>query len=730
MAQKTLPSSLEDVTAVVKDAALVTVGLGVIAFQRFQVRRVELTKAMSRKARRPAVRSTRSARCSESASRPSRSASAPPSSASGSRLASYDPAVIEPTRIEPETIERVRAVVLCWNNVGRHRSLPRAPARHRVAGPARRGGGRQRVHRRLGGSMGATPSRRRPHPDRSEPRLRRRGEPGAGRSGRRGRGCAGELRRVRRAGLAASARRRTRPDQHWARRHRRSCSPKRPRGRRGSTTWATSSATTGRHETAAMARSTPAQFDHEEEVWGWCGAAVLLRRRYLEQVGHFDERLFMYAEDADLSWRGARQGWRYRYVPASVVRHEHRASSGGVRTPRLDYLNRRNRLVVVDPARGGPGRADRVGPGARRDRRWRGSRPGRSLLRGDQPDLAQWCSAGAGGCGCGAASWSGGIPGCRTDGPAVPLTRVRSMRALVTGGLGFVGRHLIEHLRASGDEVDVVDRHGDRAVDITNGPAVNAAIADVRPDAVYHLAGWADVGGSWAEPVAAFRANAEGTLNVLLACVGRRSAPGPVGGQRRRVRRGQRGGAAAHRGLAAPAGQPVRRQQGRRRLPRAAGLPRPGARRDPRAGVQPPRSGPDRPLRGARPRRAHRRQRARRRRCRRSSETCRHVATSPTCATSCAPTACWSSGASPARSTTSAAAATSPSRSWPTTCSPSPATRCSLETDPALLRPVDIPVLRGDASKLRDATGWQPRIPIDQTLADLLDDLRSRRLAG
>jgi GDP-4-dehydro-6-deoxy-D-mannose reductase len=53
-----------------------------------------------------------------------------------------------------------------------------------------------------------------------------------------------------------------------------------------------------------------------------------------------------------------------------------------------------------------------------------------------------------------------------------------------------------------------------------------------------------------------------------------------------------------------------------------------------------------------------------------------------------------------------------------------------LETDASLLRPVDIPVLRGDASKLREATGWAPEIPIDQTLADLLDDQRSRVGAG
>jgi GDP-4-dehydro-6-deoxy-D-mannose reductase len=51
-----------------------------------------------------------------------------------------------------------------------------------------------------------------------------------------------------------------------------------------------------------------------------------------------------------------------------------------------------------------------------------------------------------------------------------------------------------------------------------------------------------------------------------------------------------------------------------------------------------------------------------------------------------------------------------------------------LVTDPALLRPVDLPVLRGDASKLRAVTGWAPRIPIEQTTEDLLDDMRARIL--
>jgi GDP-4-dehydro-6-deoxy-D-mannose reductase len=90
------------------------------------------------------------------------------------------------------------------------------------------------------------------------------------------------------------------------------------------------------------------------------------------------------------------------------------------------------------------------------------------------------------------------------------------VNALVTGAAGFVGRHLLAHLRAAGDETVGIDReHG---VDLLDPPALLAAIADAAPDAVYHLGGWSDVGASWHEPLAAFRANAEGTLNLLQAC--------------------------------------------------------------------------------------------------------------------------------------------------------------------------------------------------------------------
>jgi hypothetical protein len=88
------------------------------------------------------------------------------------------------------------------------------------------------------------------------------------------------------------------------------------------------------------------QFDTPEDVEAWCGGAVLLRRSYLDDVGLFDERLFLYYEDIELSLRGREHGWRYRSVPSSVVRHLHSATS--VEGSALaDHYNERNRLLVL-----------------------------------------------------------------------------------------------------------------------------------------------------------------------------------------------------------------------------------------------------------------------------------------------------------------------------------------------------------------------------------------------
>jgi GDP-4-dehydro-6-deoxy-D-mannose reductase len=48
----------------------------------------------------------------------------------------------------------------------------------------------------------------------------------------------------------------------------------------------------------------------------------------------------------------------------------------------------------------------------------------------------------------------------------------------------------------------------------------------------------------------------------------------------------------------------------------------------------------------------------------------------------------------------------------------------AVETDPAKLRPVDFPVLYGDAGKLERLTGWKPEYRLTDTLSDLLDHWR------
>ena len=87
------------------------------------------------------------------------------------------------------------------------------------------------------------------------------------------------------------------------------------------------------------------------------------------------------------------------------------------------------------------------------------------------------------------------------------------MRALVTGGRGFVGTWLAAHLEACGDDVVAT---GEEA-NVADADLIGAAIADVAPDAIYHLAGQASVGRSWDDPATTYRVNVLGTVNVLDA---------------------------------------------------------------------------------------------------------------------------------------------------------------------------------------------------------------------
>jgi GDP-4-dehydro-6-deoxy-D-mannose reductase len=90
------------------------------------------------------------------------------------------------------------------------------------------------------------------------------------------------------------------------------------------------------------------------------------------------------------------------------------------------------------------------------------------------------------------------------------------MRALITGASGFVGPYLVRHCTEHGDDVVVPGDELD-GFDVVDRAAVHDAFAELRPVVVYHLAAWSHVGGSWGDPTTVLRINVEGTANVLDA---------------------------------------------------------------------------------------------------------------------------------------------------------------------------------------------------------------------
>lgn len=90
------------------------------------------------------------------------------------------------------------------------------------------------------------------------------------------------------------------------------------------------------------------------------------------------------------------------------------------------------------------------------------------------------------------------------------------MKSLVTGGSGFVGRTLVGHLEEMGDDVTALDRSRD-GIDLTDRNATLEAIGGIQPEMIYHLAAQAHVPAAWSDPINTFRCNVEGTLNVVDA---------------------------------------------------------------------------------------------------------------------------------------------------------------------------------------------------------------------
>src|SRR5215470_3731915 len=106
-----------------------------------------------------------------------------------------------------------------------------------------------------------------------------------------------------------------------------------------------------------------------------------------------------------------------------------------------------------------------------------------------------------------------------------------TMRNLVTGVTGFAGGHLAEALLARGEAVVGVGRRAEwpagwrhleakvdlRACDVGDGAALEALLREVRPERVYHLAGYAHTGRSFQDPDAAWAGNLAATRSLYGA---------------------------------------------------------------------------------------------------------------------------------------------------------------------------------------------------------------------
>jgi GDP-4-dehydro-6-deoxy-D-mannose reductase len=290
------------------------------------------------------------------------------------------------------------------------------------------------------------------------------------------------------------------------------------------------------------------------------------------------------------------------------------------------------------------------------------------------------------------------------------------MRVLITGGKGFVGQWLASHLIDMGDDVTVIDLE----TDVADGASVRRVMGDVQPDAVYHLAAMTHVGESWDNPSQVLKVNVIGTAEILAAARALAAGPrvlvvssaevyGIVGPEQLPLDEATPTLPASPYAASKLAAEAVALQAWRG-YGQAVVVVRPfnhiGPGQSPNFFV---------------PALAKRIVEARR-----SGATALPVGTLTTRRdftdvrdVVVAYRLLIERGevggiynVSSGRDVSMAEVAAELLRLA--------GTDLELVTDPDLIRPVDVPVLRGDASRLQEATGWQPSIPLATTLADVL----------
>jgi GDP-4-dehydro-6-deoxy-D-mannose reductase len=343
-----------------------------------------------------------------------------------------------------------------------------------------------------------------------------------------------------------------------------------------------------------------------------------------------------------------------------------------------------------------------------------------------------------------------------------------SQRILITGATGFVGRHLVARLNERGAAAEIFgtcfperpEACSDlcRAepnvrlvhLDLRDAGAVDKAIASIRPARIYHLAALSQVRLSWEKRAETFDTNLRGTFNLYesalrhtprarILFVSSSDVYGFLKPLRRPCRESDRGGVVSPYAFTKVSGELLGEFYAlRERLPIIAARPFPHtgpgqtadfvcsdwARQialiekykshdDATAAATPAKRGRAAAVRGEAPPVIRVGNLA----LRRDYSDVRDVVR--------AYTALMAKGK--AGGVYNVGSGRAVSLEWILKKLLSYARRkIAYEVDPSRIRKVDIPYLAGDNGKLRRATGWSPRIPLEQTLRDILDYWRAR----
>jgi GDP-4-dehydro-6-deoxy-D-mannose reductase len=309
------------------------------------------------------------------------------------------------------------------------------------------------------------------------------------------------------------------------------------------------------------------------------------------------------------------------------------------------------------------------------------------------------------------------------------------VKILVTGAAGFVGGHLLDRLLSDGARVVGWYRPGASpatprtdaswmSVELLDREAVAGALADVRPDAVYHLAGAAHVAESWRLTLETYQNNVLGTHYLLSALADVRpdartlvTCSAAVYRPQDRALREDDPVAPASPYATSKLAQEIlsTRVWQEQRLPVliarsfnhtgpgqdpayvASGIARQIARIE--AGIQ----DPTLHMGNLEPRR--------------DLSDVRDVVRAY---------AAMMADATPGRPYNICSGRELSVRTLVATFAARANRAVTVVQDPALLRPTDVPLLVGDHSRLTTDTGWTPEIPLEKTVDDLLDYWRGR----